>query len=564
MGSAVSKKYHRDFIIFSNEDSGYEDGKKPSGHIVIEVRDKKAKLSAVIQNLRNGSGKFGYGLYMIRTGKGTAEYARAGEIRHIGSRAELDLVLDQWFIEGTIYSVNDYDTFAVIVEYGNKPGPGIVCPLAAYRNGRTDWRNGLRKVMQDRSIAESVQKSEPQPEKDEGGNERQPGPGIIPTQEYEDQTQIQEPGAKEATSGAAEDGTQYADVVETEDKAERDVLPVEADETGTEKEDGTFRPEDRKIYDHIDEARYEEILEAGGSEAGGTPKEYAQYPEYTKMDNEEEMLGQHEGSADGRNGSEVPVQSSGDADDSDKAQEAGESSESDEVSDALYMKAAETADTAETSEQAANNEDAAKNVEDPKRNQRVQKPPGIEYRYPGNAGNLDTECVYLNGNICGAVLDAWNAASPCASCRVGRHAASGIQETRGEGDLDGLEEELGRSFDVCDPFHSRRSDYIWWRVTNPVNLNNMFYQSNIRSPLMFNPAVMMSHYKYKHLIVGIFTHKSGQRYIICGVPGMYMVDPNPFGETGKWVQAEGNRQRYGAFGYWLLYIDPRDGKVISF
>ena len=131
-------------------------------------------------------------------------------------------------------------------------------------------------------------------------------------------------------------------------------------------------------------------------------------------------------------------------------------------------------------------------------------------------GSLNTECVYLNGNICGAVLNNRNAASPCGSCSINRHDASGLSEIQEEGDLNGLEEELDKSFDTCDPFHSRRTDYIWWRVTNPVNMNNMFYQNNIRSPLMFNPAVMMAHYKYKHLIVGVFTHKNGQRYIICG------------------------------------------------
>jgi hypothetical protein len=133
-----------------------------------------------------------------------------------------------------------------------------------------------------------------------------------------------------------------------------------------------------------------------------------------------------------------------------------------------------------------------------------------------------------------------------------------------EGDLEGLEEELDKNFDISDPFHSRRSDYIWWRVTNPVNLNNMFYKNNIRSPLMFNPAVMMAHYKYKHLIIGVFTHKAGQRYLVCGVPGMHMVDAGPFGEMSKWVQAEGNRVRYGAFGYWLVYLNPKDGKIINF
>lgn len=127
-----------------------------------------------------------------------------------------------------------------------------------------------------------------------------------------------------------------------------------------------------------------------------------------------------------------------------------------------------------------------------------------------------------------------------------------------------LKDEFDRYFELSDPFHSRRSDYLWWRVTNPVNLNNLLYQCDIRSPLLFNPVVMMAHYKYGHLIIGIFQHKETQKqYVVCGVPSMNMVDGKPFGEMSRWVQAEGSRPRYGAFGYWLVYINPDDGKILS-
>ena len=80
---------------------------------------------------------------------------------------------------------------------------------------------------------------------------------------------------------------------------------------------------------------------------------------------------------------------------------------------------------------------------------------------------------------------------------------------------------------------------------------------------MFNPAVMMAHYKYRHLIIGIFTHSDGREYVVCGVPGMYMVDRKPFGELSTWVQAGSGRANYGAFGYWLVYINPEDGKIMN-
>ena len=176
---------------------------------------------------------------------------------------------------------------------------------------------------------------------------------------------------------------------------------------------------------------------------------------------------------------------------------------------------------------------------------------------------VNTGCMYLNGNMCAAFInnDGYPI-NPCADCKLQHSSMKPVQKPIGN--VVWLKQELARAFEPSDPFHSRRSDYSWWRVTNPVNLNNMLYQSGIRSPLMFNPTVMMAHYKYRHLIIGIFSHKPREKqYVVCGVPGMYMVDRKPFGEMSRWVQVEGSKPKYGAFGYWLAYIDPDDGKMLS-
>jgi hypothetical protein len=185
-----------------------------------------------------------------------------------------------------------------------------------------------------------------------------------------------------------------------------------------------------------------------------------------------------------------------------------------------------------------------------------------EYQYRESNGNVDTGCLYLNGNICGAFLNtAPGNTSPCDACHV--HRGAPAEQVQSAGDLSRLKAILDGNFEESDPFHSKRSDYLWWKITNPVNLNNILYQNNIRSPLMFNPAVMLAHYKYHHLIVGIFTRKDGKKFVVCGVPGMHMVDRKPFGDLSKWVQADGSKSRYGAFGYWLVYINPEDGKILN-
>ena len=180
-----------------------------------------------------------------------------------------------------------------------------------------------------------------------------------------------------------------------------------------------------------------------------------------------------------------------------------------------------------------------------------------------NTAKPDSKCLYMNGNMCGMYLSP-TGVNPCSTCTI--HAQTGNAQCNEErrGDLSKLKMQLERNFEVSDPFHSKRSDYKWWKVSNPVNLNNILYQCNIRSPLLFNPMVMMAHFKYRHLIIGIFADRVRNReYVVCGVPGMHMVDKRPFGELCKWVQAEGNRPKYGAFGYWIVYIDPGTGKILS-
>lgn len=132
-------------------------------------------------------------------------------------------------------------------------------------------------------------------------------------------------------------------------------------------------------------------------------------------------------------------------------------------------------------------------------------------------------------------------------------------------DMGILRSNFNGSFEPYDPFGSNRKDYKWWKVNNPAQLSNIFHQSSIKAPFFFNPLVMMAHYKYRYLIVGIYEDKTKKRdYMVCGIPGVYGVDDKPFGDLCRWVQIEGNKPRYGAFGYWLIYIEPDTGKILEF
>lgn len=154
--------------------------------------------------------------------------------------------------------------------------------------------------------------------------------------------------------------------------------------------------------------------------------------------------------------------------------------------------------------------------------------------------------------------------SPCEDCYANKFNNPVNPENDLYQDMDKLRRNFDRHFVIFDPFNSKRRDYKWWKVDNPVNLNNMLFQSNIRSPLLFNPVVMMAHFKFRHLAIGIYSDRSKEReYLVCGVPGVFGIDSRPFGDMCKWIQMEGDTHRYGAFGYWIVFIDPKSGKFLS-
>ena len=125
-----------------------------------------------------------------------------------------------------------------------------------------------------------------------------------------------------------------------------------------------------------------------------------------------------------------------------------------------------------------------------------------------------------------------------------------------------LKQELDNSFEEYNPFRTRNRNFRWWKINSPGFLNNILFRNNIKTYLLFNPKVMLAHYKYRYIILGIKNNRQpGREKLICGIPGVYSIDDNPFNSVGSWVQMEGFRPKYGAFGYWIVMLDPRTGKI---
>lgn len=125
-----------------------------------------------------------------------------------------------------------------------------------------------------------------------------------------------------------------------------------------------------------------------------------------------------------------------------------------------------------------------------------------------------------------------------------------------------LIESLDSAFEVYNPFKTKSRNIKWWKINSPGYLNNILFKNNIKTYILFNSKVLMAHFKYRHIILGLQIDKaSGREQLLCGVPGIYNIDENPFGNISSWVQMEGYKPRYGAFGYWMVSIDPRSGKI---
>ena len=498
--------FQRSFLIFTSEDAGYEAGQKPSGYVKIEVREGRGKLSASIQNLRPGNGRFRYGLYLLRTGRDGVVPVYAGNLPVEFSKVELDWRFEPRNVGMSGYGIEEFDMAAVLVEYADRQGNAVVCPLAAYMNKKVEWRSGLRKALLKKQTEVTPLPATPPSEETGGGN---------------------------AAPSAAQPVEKMTESIEASWGQEAEVEGTPADNDYEYGEGGFEEAKEMQDYMQIEPEKTEQEW--------SKPSVPMQLPFWA-------------------NPAEEPEQK----------QEMKPPEASEQKQEMIPPETSEQKQEVKPTE-ASEQKQEIKPTEEPEQKQEMKPPETSEQKQSkewvngtntGAATEIDTGCVYLNGNLCGAFVNNGTIpANPCASCRMHKGQAP---EALPAGDIAKLREELDRYFEKSDPFHSRRSDYTWWKVTNPVNLNNLLYQCNIRSPLLFNPVVMMAHYKYRHLIIGIFHHKiRNQQYVVCGVPGMHMVDRMPFGDMSRWVQAEGNRPKYGAFGYWLAYIDPDDGKILN-
>ena len=587
--------YQRLFYIFKNMDSSYGYSSTPSGYIKVEINGCTIKLQAVVQNLCYEKEELNYSLYAVTCSGGHHRQAKLCELPLLKGKADIRQDITA-VLENNTLNFSDIDVLAIISVSTSKFKIKTMCPLVAYPKGEVDWRSEFDRVLE---------------------NEAVPGPPPIEAK-VSSSDEIKIPAKMmESPHKAVEI---QPEMVETSLK---DIVPLHEVSEVSHKAVETA-PEVAEIapdftvpsYDAMEDALQgletscdaivpptEEIKVA--SEAVETAPEVAEAsPEFT--------VPSYDAMEDAPQGLET---SCGAIVPSTEAIETAP--EAVEMADTfLYVEPASTTDTLCDFDETSVKEYEAKLVERALENSNEL---GAEDYTPDSSPvitilqnteeNVVQERVHeteefeqdkkkiqsssqkiasqqdMESDPAFPMKDVWTKIQQELWVKeresekevtfdedilqtVERNyqelSSYGLSKDVKAGNitLDSLKEDLDRCFESYNPFKGRIKGINWWKISSPGYLNNLLFKNNIKTYLLFNPKVLLANFKYRHVLFGMQTDKSINRYqLLCGVPGVYSIDENPFGTASTWVQTDGIKPKYGAFGYWLVLIDARSGKI---
>jgi len=477
-------KYQRSFLIFDEEDSGFGTEQKPSGHVKIEIKEGKGKLFCQVSNLSDDNGKIQYKLFLIKSDEYKAVPVLVGNIELERNRGDLEWTFDPYNINKTNLSIDKFNVIAVLATYADKENSYVICPLAAYKNGKVEWRQQLSKALQQEKsngkVLKQIQENDDIANKINNGNSE-----AVDKKDETIKNEQVEAGSEEI----------FSEENNSTDKQKTDILP----KINTETDD------DPKVDMEDSIEPVEKNLEENTASNESKPAE----EEITEVEN------------------------------------VNEESVEEEINE-------EKTSQENTAEENVIQEDIAQ--EKQKKEKKIQST-GKSYSSYDGSKLFDMYADNANDNM--------DLNTNCMNCIFNNNKKADKPQIK-EFNSEELHRQLDSTFERYSPFLVKRTDYTWWKVTSPVHLNNILYSFGIQIPFLFNPLVLIAHNKYNHLIVGIYRDDIRQKdYIVCGVPGVYWVDEKPFGNACRWAQVEGNTPTYGAFGYWIVYINPKTGKVLA-
>jgi len=452
-------KYGRHFILFKQEDSGYGNTKSPSGFIQLDIKADKCRFSIMVQDFRDEIDQFfECNLYAIKCREGDFKKICLGKIPISGGKGETYWDIDSGNIKGSGLALQDFDVISLLLEDKDGKSNRVICPLAAYIDGKVEWRKKFEDYKK-REITEDIENVKVEKEVITDTNNEKPK-----------NTEDAYVTAKNADDN--EINLEVNNSINSQNEAETSVdeKPVYDEQKVDDVSDLTYKED------------YDNAVKDNNQNECNCDEDYKN-PDY--IDNNEQENG-------------VKTESRTD----------------------IY------------------NQQDAKNI---------------------------CDSCYIR-NTCTEVNRAQNP-DICNMYMQGINQSVNFENNNQYSHRPIIEEFtkcMNSLFEQNEPFGSKRKDYTWWKINSPVQLNNVLYRINLKNSILFNPKVLMAHFKYRHLIMGIYKNAAKNRqYIVYGVPGVYGIEDRPFGNVCRWAQVEGGKPRYGAFGYWLIYLEPDTGKIIT-
>ncbi|MGN9165522.1 hypothetical protein ACTNDY_09650 [Tissierellaceae bacterium HCP3S3_D8] len=123
-------------------------------------------------------------------------------------------------------------------------------------------------------------------------------------------------------------------------------------------------------------------------------------------------------------------------------------------------------------------------------------------------------------------------------------------------------------FPYIEPFKINLKGYNWWKIDiQEPHIDNGFLPyfsyivggnhkySIIRNNITANDLMV----RYGHYLFGLYNVNDEVKFYIYGIPGEFTIEEHPeMGTTGfnTWFESS------NGVGYWLLYIDPTNGRII--
>ncbi len=597
MGVNPVRKYFRNFFIFSQEDRGFSAKGQGSGFVRTETRDGKGSFFVQLQNMKDSSDVLQYRVYLLKCGEREVLDVEMGTVNVRGNRGELRAGFDPDNVMGSGIAIEEFNGALVKADSG---GGVPSYPLVALKDRKIDWRRFNVPVQKAAEAGSGFATADSKREDDisdilKQGDFVSKYDGGLESR-YVKSGGESKPGIAGAAAGTGPKGAAKAAVkdckpalstenvagyVQTEPAScvkaaeipqlsQQDEFKLaEKEKSGTDRQDepepGIREKTVSALQDKTGPA-LQEVFDAMQKEEGQLPAQQEKEKHGPGNETQAESGSETE-SADRENA--VKTESGKETESRVKT---GSGAETGSAKETVSIKT-ETGSEMESSREKEGETDTRGECPpepDETAESRFKHRPAPFFPPEQPAApaheSIDPQfyrCPYLQNNVC-VVQKAGYAGSSmsCAGCTAPRAAGKADSAERTV-DLEALSRDFDKYFVKDNPFGNRKGNYRWWKVHSPVHLNNILHRHNIRTSFLYNPLVMTAHFKYRHLIIGIYSDRAKQKeYIVGGVPGVYGTDERPFAGIGRWVQPEGHDSKYGAFGYWLIYIDPRSGKVV--